>query len=308
MFKKQLVIIPFCLLSIALVSSILLMGCNAVPTTSNVGNRLTPSITSSGVIKQPVSTSATSLAVPRPTIPSPITPSTTTAALPPFTANLITIPNYNNWGNARKGILFFNNQNNFFKFSCDLRQHDTNGNFLSDFNMTSDFVPPYSHFVSIFPDDINALNGISINKTTISGVLVKNQPQFINLSVSNIHTQIFEYSNTKSVTVFAGTLFNTGTGTINLVNGASGNGLTPIKVNIQILKRSSDGGLTFAGGVRTYSSPQGAADNIGGALSPMPPPNEKVSFYTPLWQDITITDGVHAMIDGEITLIAPYSN
>jgi hypothetical protein len=227
-------------------------------------------------------TITTSQTTPSITIPltSPIQSSITTSNAPEFTANIVTIndPYYSN------GIIFYNSTSAFLSFSCTVRQHDTDGSFLSDENVQSNFVPPHSHLVTVLSD-------LVLHSPTIVNLQPIDPPngwQIFSMSVKDIQTESITLSNSNTPTLFLeGTLFNNSSVTPN--------------IRMQILSNTSSGNLTIVGfGDVIYSNP------LTGTQVPVPPPGESVKFYTPLIQPIHIEDSTNAIIDGEINVYGYY--
>ena len=227
-------------------------------------------------------------------IPTQQTTIAITTKVTPFTANIIKVND--KFSDDRYGVLFTNNTTNYFRFSCTIIQHDANGSYLSDYSVTSSFVPPNSHVVTILPEDI--INGLTMTNLQIFNTPVNPSLQFGNMSISNIRTVPEVTTDNRGDKSFA---FLTG----KLINNS---GIKPASISIQILKRNTDGSLSLAGNSFVTS---GGGGNLGSSPSiisnaiPIPPSGESVIFYLPLWQDITIKDGQNAVIDGEIVIVAP---
>lgn len=230
---------------------------------------------------------------------SPISPtSSASVSISPsqtqFTASLITLKN--SVGKNNYAVLFANNRNAYSKFSCIIRQHDSNGSYLSDYNLTSDIALPNSHLFAWLPNEVN--KGLTIENLQLVPV-----PPFRScvMELSNISIVPDVPANgtgDKTISFLSGTLLNTGL--LDPIAGTGGSiGVTPKSISIQILARNVDGNLTLAGRDSPYSTPYWARKE-----SPMPPPNEKIVFYIPLSQKVSIIDAQKAVIDGEISVIA----
>ncbi len=230
------------------------------------------------------------------TLTPPITTSPITK-IEPFTASIITFLNLE--AKKQYAVIFTNNTQNIFKFSCTIRQHDNNGNYLSDYSVTSDFVPANTHYVYVLPREI--AKGLTISDPQIVGVSPSAQPKFAIISISNLSIVPELAGDNRGINSFSyitGTLLNTGT--VNFGTGVSGEGITPKSIIIQILKRTYDSGFTLAASSEALSSPE-----VNGVRITMPPPGEHVVFYIPLYESVIIKDAQKAIIDGEITILAP---
>lgn len=255
-------------LSITFISMLLLFACNLEPEKPSYPNGT-------------VSPSNLSITTPKPSSTD-------------FSASLIPVINSN--GQTNYAVLFKNNKKAYSKFSCIIRQHDANGSYLSDYTLISDITPPNSHLIAWPPSHVN--KGLTIENLQLVEV-----PPFkacvMELSdISIVRDVPANGTGDKTISFLTGTLYNTGT--LDSLAGVDGNGVTPKSINFQILARTVDGNFTLAGDGSPYSTPFWARKE-----SPMPPPKEKIIFYIPLNQNISIIDYKKAYIDGEITVFAP---
>lgn len=252
-------------------------------------------------------TSATPTSIPS---PKPIPNTSSPAIALPFTADFTVVHNYRNTAKDRYAVIVYNNTNVYQKFSCTVRQRDTKGNFLSDYTLNTNYVSPKSHLISTLPDGMTS--DLSINNPHILAIPANQTPQFVNVIISNIQIQTAKDQNKKDVIVLSGTLLNVGN--VNPNGAFEASNLTPKSINLQIMTRRSDGNFNLAYGGLPLSS-ETYAMNVSGFQGStgygtyttqciMPPPKEKVQFFVPLWQSITIMDAEHATINGEITIVA----
>lgn len=229
-----------------------------------------------------------------------LTPATTSL---PYAAEIVSIPSWRN--SEQTGVLFSNNTGNFLKLSCTVRQHAPDGTYLSEVKVTSDFIPPKSHFVSVL--SLEAITGLTINDLRMESVPSQSMLHFILVTVNNItmtttdvsgNLAVPKFSNGKAIPTLNGKLLNTGTETFGETGTGQEGFFTPTIIRIQILKRTANGGLTLVGDVDTQHYHENAS------ISPIPPPNENGKFSIALWDNITITDSAKAIIDGEINVVA----
>jgi hypothetical protein len=223
-------------------------------------------------------------------VPSPILTSTTTDEAPEFTADIITLndPYYSN------GILFYNGTDHFQQLSCIIRQHDTDGSFISDENVNSGFIAPHSHLVTVLSDHI-------LHSPTIVDLQPAQMPtwQFATLVIKDIDIEtIADWSGSQrdsygrpigQTTFLVGTLLN-----------PSGLPFSWDAITLQILIPTPNGTLTLLQIGSVYSNP------IKGTAAPIPPQGESVKIYIPLTQSVTIKDSANAIIDGEINIYGYY--
>jgi hypothetical protein len=214
---------------------------------------------------------------------STIVPTTTTYT--PASASIITV----NTNPKQKAVLLYNNLPNFYKYTCVIRQRDANGNFLSDYNLTSDFIAPKSHAIVFLPNNIT--NEFTVENLHSVSIPIKDQPKFAKLSISNLQVEtITNTSVGKTYQSLSFILINIGEDT---GSGIGGNSIKPVSITMQILSHTPDGSLTLV------------CESSLISISKLPPLGEHVTLNASLLGNIVIIDAAKGIIDGEINIIAP---
>lgn len=230
-------------------------------------------------------------------------PNSTTTSIVQYSATIITTYDYGN-SSERLAILFNNNIASYSKYSCVVRTHNPDGSFLSEYNVTSNFIAPNSHSIYFLNIPLSNAQGITIVNLQRIGVPIDQEPRFIKLLLNNL-----TISTINGNLVLSCKMINTGyedTGT-----GTQGNGYVPNNISIQILKAVTDGSFALISNpdFHNLSLPAGEFTNIN----------------IPIWDNITIVQDAqdafiknsnnsnvinpnasNPIIDGEINIIAYY--
>lgn len=201
---------------------------------------------------------------------------------PLFTANIAKLNNPS--GSKFVYMIFYNGSQDYCTISCDVRQRDSNGNYLSDCHINSNWLlSPKSHAISSFSQPLLPNGEFTISNLNVN--IASPTPRLAKITLKDI---IKTY--TTDGIYLSGTLLNNDTN------------ITPEFIKVQILKHMPDGSFTIAFGNYSPNGTTNEPKNQFGGI--IPPPNEKVSFAILLYEDITILDSKNALIDGEINIFA----